>query len=166
MKLKASLGSTAVRFSSKDNVTIKIKNNSGYLMDIIPKISSDNVISFSSSNLQDLPTGNYDIELWSIGKSGTSIYPSSGYLKFKISENAIGFNGETIPTITLENFEKKFNNLEQSLQDKVDSGYFKGEKGEKGDAGSSGKTGPQGPKGATGPAGKQGPAGKNGTIFL
>lgn len=139
MKLKASLGSTAVRFSSKDNVTIKIKNNSGYLMDIIPKISSDNVISFSSSNLQDLPTGNYDIELWSIGKSGTSIYPSSGYLKFKISENAIGFNGETIPTITLHDFEERIDKLEKDLRAKADNGDFDGEKGEPGDKGDPGK---------------------------
>lgn len=58
------------------------------------------------------------------------------------------------------------------LQDKVDSGYFKGDKGDKGDTGLTGPAGPAGPQGiqgergltgATGPQGERGEKGDTGS---
>lgn len=108
-------------------------------MEVVPVIDSDEFLSFSSSQLQELPVGRYEIELWVVNQAGTSIYPSQGYLSFTINENSIGFNGETIPTITLHEFEERIDKLEKDLRAKADNGDFDGEKGEPGDKGDPGK---------------------------
>ncbi|MBQ4030156.1 MAG: hypothetical protein II625_00250 [Bacilli bacterium] len=59
----------------------------------------------------------------------------------------------------------KLNEIDETLddlQDKVDSGYFKGDKGDRGDTGPAGPQGIQGERGLTGPAGPAGPAGPKG----
>ena len=108
-------------------------------MEVVPVIDSDEFLSFSSSQLQELPVGRYEIELWVVNQAGTSIYPSQGYLSFTINENSIGFNGEAIPTITLHEFEERIDKLEKDLRAKADNGDFDGEKGEPGDKGDPGK---------------------------
>lgn len=139
LRLQASLGSTVVDFSEKDNLSVKIKNASGYLMEVEPTVDSNKTLSFNSSQLQELPVGHYEIELWVDNQAGTSIYPSKGYLSFTINENSIGFNGEAIPTITLHDFEERIDKLEKDLRAKADNGDFDGEKGEPGDKGDPGK---------------------------
>lgn len=139
LRLQASLGSTVVDFSEKDNLSVKIKNASGYLMEVEPTVDSNKTLSFNSSQLQELPVGHYEIELWVVNQAGTSIYPSQGYLSFTINENSIGFNGEAIPTITLHEFEERIDKLEKDLRAKADNGDFDGEKGEPGDKGDPGK---------------------------
>ena len=139
LRLQASLGSTVVDFSEKDNLSVKIKNASGYLMEVEPTVDSNKTLSFNSSQLQELPVGHYEIELWVVNQAGTSIYPSKGYLSFTINENSIGFNGEAIPTITLHDFEERIDKLEKDLRAKADNGDFDGEKGEPGDKGDPGK---------------------------
>ena len=69
----------------------------------------------------------------------------------------------------------KLNEIDEALddlQDKVDSGYFKGDKGDKGDTGDTGPIGPIGPQGiqgergltgATGPQGERGEKGDTGS---
>lgn len=56
----------------------------------------------------------------------------------------------------------EMNALADDLEEKVESGYFKGDKGDKGDTGETGATGPQGPQGEQGPQGIQGPKGDKG----
>lgn len=56
----------------------------------------------------------------------------------------------------------EMNALADDLEEKVESGYFKGDKGDKGDTGETGATGPQGPQGEQGPQGIQGPKGNKG----
>ena len=108
-------------------------------MEVEPTVDSNKTLSFNSSQLQELPVGHYEIELWVVNQAGTSIYPSQGYLSFTINENSIGFNGEAIPTITLHEFEERIDKLEKDLRAKADNGDFDGEKGEPGDKGDPGK---------------------------
>ena len=56
----------------------------------------------------------------------------------------------------------EMNALADDLEEKVESGYFKGDKGDKGDTGETGATGPQGPQGEQGPQGIQGLKGDKG----
>ena len=72
-------------------------------------------------------------------------------------------NTEPITPSEMEQYEQALNNglneLDNALddlQEKVDSGYFKGDKGDRGD------TGPQGPIGLTGPQGERGLTGERG----
>ena len=99
-------------------------------------------------------------------------------------------NSEPITPSEMEQFEQALNDglndiddALTDLQEKVDSGYFKGDKGdkgdtgeqgiqgekgdkgdkgEKGDKGDTGATGPEGPEGPRGPQGEQGPEGPQG----
>lgn len=56
----------------------------------------------------------------------------------------------------------RLDNEIDDLQEKVDTGYFKGEKGDKGDKGDTGLTGPQGERGEKGETGETGPQGIQG----
>lgn len=129
IKLQGLLGSTPVTFQDADEVSIRIKNNSGYLMQVKPKILSDGIVSFSSKELELLPVGSYAMELWQDNQAGTNIYPSEGFLRFTINKNATEFKGDSMSTITLHNFEERIDKLEQDLRVKADNGEFDGEKG-------------------------------------
>lgn len=56
----------------------------------------------------------------------------------------------------------EMNALADDLEEKVESGYFKGEKGDTGATGPQGPEGPRGPQGEQGPEGPQGPQGEPG----
>lgn len=56
----------------------------------------------------------------------------------------------------------EMNALADDLEEKVESGYFKGDKGDTGATGPQGPEGPQGPQGEQGPQGPQGPQGEKG----
>lgn len=87
-------------------------------------------------------------------------------------------NTEPITPSEMEQYEQalqggltELNGALDDLQDKVDSGYFKGDKGDKGDTGERGPIGPIGPQGPqgergltgeTGPKGDAGPKGDTG----
>ena len=81
-------------------------------------------------------------------------------------------NTEPITPSEMEQYEQALNNglneldtALDDLQEKVDSGYFKGDKGDPGDTGPQGPiglTGPQGERGLTGERGPQGEAGPKG----
>lgn len=139
IKLQGLLGSTPVTFQDADEVSIRIKNNSGYLMQVKPKILSDGIVSFSSKELELLPVGSYAMELWQDNQAGTNIYPSEGFLRFTINKNATEFKGDSMSTITLHDFEERIDKLEKDLRAKADNGEFDGEKGEPGDKGDPGK---------------------------
>ena len=139
IKLQGLLGSTPVTFQDADEVSIRIKNNSGYLMQVKPKILSDGIVSFSSKELELLPVGSYAMELWQDNQAGTNIYPSEGFLRFTINKNATEFKGDSMSTITLHIFEERIDKLEKDLRAKADNGDFDGEKGEPGDKGDPGK---------------------------
>jgi len=56
----------------------------------------------------------------------------------------------------------EMNALADDLEEKVESGYFKGDKGDTGATGPQGPEGPRGPQGEQGPEGPQGPQGEKG----
>lgn len=56
----------------------------------------------------------------------------------------------------------EMNALADDLEEKVESGYFKGPKGDTGATGPQGPEGPRGPQGEQGPEGPQGPQGEKG----
>src|SRR5699024_10651755 len=69
---------------------------------------------------KDLTPDTYNFEVW---VDENSIYPSDSYGYFKITKNVSEVDGETIPVITIEDFEKRFDEA------------IKNDKGDKGDTG-------------------------------
>ena len=97
-----------------------------------------------------MPPNTYNFEVW---QNEDSIYPSDSYGYFKITKNVSEVDGETIPVITIEDFEKRFDEAVKNA---------KGDKGERGPQGLQGPVGPQGPKGERGEVGLQGEKGDTG----
>ena len=150
-KLKIALFENDNRVSL-DNDTeyqFKIKNSSGYLKSETLTIE-DNRLVLTTDKLKDLPPDTYNFEVW---VDENSIYPSENYGYFKITKNVSEVDGETIPIITIEDFEKRFDEAVKNA---------KGDKGERGPQGLQGPVGPQGPKGERGEVGPKGDKGDTG----
>ncbi|KRM08823.1 prophage Lp2 protein 53 [Paucilactobacillus suebicus DSM 5007 = KCTC 3549] len=135
--------------SKATSVTVKIGNTAGFLTEIDVAVSSllhptdgriDVVIDSKISS--ELPVGQYLLEVWIDDAHGnTAIYPDTSYpsvIGFSIKKNIMTATSTVITTLTLADFEAKFDDLQKDLQDKVTSGYFKGDKGDKGDTGDTG----------------------------
>ncbi|WP_333603530.1 hypothetical protein [Lactobacillus acetotolerans] len=131
-----------VDLSKATEVVLKIGNGTGYLTETSLTDRSDNGllnVELDSSLINGFPKGTYYIEIWVTDDGDQYIYPSSDYpqtLQFKLNDNIMSQQGEMVNEITLDTFEKKFQALQDDLQDKVTSGYFKGDQGDKGDTGS------------------------------
>ena len=141
-KLKITLFSddSRVGLDSDVDYQLKIKNTSGYLKSETLTIE-DNRLVLTTDNLRDLPPDTYNFEVW---ENGDSIYPSENYGYFSITKNVSEIDGETIPVITIENFEKRFADAVKNAKgDKGDTG-LQGEKGDKGDTGERGADGVDG----------------------
>lgn len=95
-----------------------------------------------------MPAGQYLLEVWIDDVHGnTAIYPDTSYpsvIGFSIKRNIMTATSTVITTITLADFEAKFDDLQKDLQNKVTSGYFKGDKGDQGIQGVQGVQGVQG----------------------
>ena len=117
---------------------IKIKNNSGYLLEVSASVTNNQAV-ITSGQLSKLPAGSYLLELWdTVNDGGTAIYPSDGFLALQINDNAISLSGGLVSSITVDDFIKQFSDLSQQLKKEVSdavSNGLKGDKGEKGDAG-------------------------------
>ena len=93
----------------------------------------------------------------------TRYNPTPVYFKTDLGSLKEAQNSEEITPSEMEQYEQALNdgletlnNAVDDLQDKVDSGYFKGEKGEKGDKGDKGDIGEKGQDGINGTNGKDG----------
>lgn len=150
-KLKITLFSDDSRVSldSDADYQLKIKNASGYLKSETLTIE-DNRLVLTTDKFKDLTPDTYNFEVW---ENEDSIYPSESYGYFSITKNVSEIDGETIPVITIEDFEKRFAEAVKNA---------KGDKGERGPQGLQGPVGPQGPKGERGADGRDGIDGKNG----
>lgn len=137
------------------NAKVRIKNDSGYLLEINASITNNHA-SITSGQLAQLPAGSYLLELWDTVDGGTAIYPSNGFLTLQINENATGISGGLISTITVDDFIQQFSGLSQQLKKEVSDAVANGLKGD------TGATGPKGDTGATGAIGPQGPQGIKG----
>ncbi|WP_262335833.1 collagen-like protein [Lactiplantibacillus plantarum] len=145
----------AVDLTHVNSITVKLGNASGYLKSITidPTSLTDPTagqvaVAFNSDLIKSLPAGRYSIEVWVVDSTGTSIYPSDGSVSFTITNNIQNTTGETITTITFDDFVAAMN--------KAASTIAKGDKGDKGDVGATGPQGPEGPQGLVGPVGPQG----------
>ena len=150
-KLKISLfeNDSKVSLDSNSEYQFKIKNSSGYLKSETLTIE-DNRLILTTDKFKDLTPDTYNFEVW---VDEDSIYPSENYGYFKITKNVSEVDGETIPVITIEDFEKRFAEAVKNA---------KGDKGERGPQGLQGPVGPQGPKGERGEVGPKGEKGDTG----
>ena len=139
----------AVDLSKASSITVKIGNTAGFLTEVDVDVSSllhptdgriDVVIDSKISS--ELPAGQYLLEVWIDDAHGnTAIYPDTSYpsvIGFSIKKNIMAATSTVITTLTLADFEAKFDDMQKDLQDKVTSGYFKGDKGDQGDKGDTG----------------------------
>ncbi|WP_281829399.1 hypothetical protein [Lactobacillus amylolyticus] len=137
---------TAVDLSTAKSIDVKIAdNNKNYLKDIsinpadLPNGSKGVLIlPLNSTNIAGLPAGSYAFEVWiETADSNQEIYPDVDMKMFTVFNNVVG--GTTvIAQLTLQQFADKITDMEADLQNKVNSGYFKGDKGDKGDTGATG----------------------------
>ena len=130
-------------------------------------IVGSNNVTFSTSELSELPAGKYQLELWTKLSSDESqaIWPSQGMLDFTIDRNADSLEGGAITTITLDTFKEQLNQAikeakeqakpgKSAYQTWIDQGnkgteqdFLASLKGEKGDDGATGNTGADGKPG-------------------
>lgn len=114
------------------NAKVRIKNDSGYLLEVGASVTKNQAV-ITSGQLAQLPAGNYLIELWdTTANGGTAIYPSDGFLRLQINENTTGISGGIISSITVDDFAKQFSELSQQLKRQVSDGVAKGVKGDPG----------------------------------
>ena len=121
----------AVDLAHVNSITVKLGNASGYLKSItIDPTSLANptagqvTVKFNADLLNSLPAGRYAIEVWVVNSTGTSIYPSDGATGFTITNNIQNTTGETITTITFDDFVEAMNKAAHTIA-----------KGDKGDPG-------------------------------
>lgn len=97
---------------------VKIKNDSGYLLEVSASITNGQAV-ITSGQLNQLPPGNYLIELWDTVDGGTAIYPSEGFLALQINENVAGFSGNIVSSITVNDFIQQFSDLSQQMKKEI-----------------------------------------------
>lgn len=110
-----------------ENAKVKIKNDSGYLLEVSASITNNHAV-ITSGQLDKLPVGSYLIELWDTVNGGTAIYPSDGFLMLQINDNVTGLSGGIVSSITVDDFIQQFSDLSQQLKQEVANG-LKGDTG-------------------------------------
>ena len=148
-------GIKEVQLNPEHSYKLKIKNNTGYLTEYDLEIKGNQLV-LTTDKLKDFTPDDYEVEVWDSYEDKDSIYPDEDYGTFKIDKNVSEVDGETIPVITIEDFEKRFAEAVKNA---------KGDKVERGPQGLQGPVGPQGPKGErgeVGPKGEKGDAGIQG----
>jgi len=117
-----------------NDAKVRIKNESGYLLSVSANITGNHAV-ITSGKLDQLPVGNYLLELWNPVSGGTAIYPSDGFLALQINENATGLSGGLVSSITVDDFINQFSSLSEQLKQEVADAIANGLKGDKGDDG-------------------------------
>lgn len=164
IRLSARNDNEPVTWDSDDVTKIHIDKDKAHVKDIdATLIAGSNNVTFSTSELADLPAGDYQLELWTKLSDGVNaIWPSQGMLEFTIDRNADSLEGGAITVITLDDFKKQLNDAISEAEKKavpgksayeewLDAGnkgskedFLKSLKGEKGDGGDTGQPGPSG----------------------
>lgn len=103
---------------------VRIKNGSGYLLEVSASVTKNQAV-ITSGQLAQLPVGSYLLELWDTVDGGTAIYPSDGFLRLQINENATGISGELVSSITVNDFIQHFNSLSQQLKKEISDAMVK-----------------------------------------
>lgn len=164
IRLSARNDNEPVTWDSDDVAKIHIDKDKAHVKDIdATLIAGSNNVTFSTSELADLPAGDYQLELWTKLSDGVNaIWPSQGMLEFTIDRNADSLEGGAVTVITLDDFKKQLNDAISEAEKKavpgksayeewLDAGnkgskedFLKSLKGEKGDGGDTGQPGPSG----------------------
>ena len=105
-KIKIALfeNDSRVSLDNDADYQFKIKNSSGYLKSEKLTIE-DNCLVLTTDKFKDLIPDTYNFEVW---ENEDSIYPSENYGYFEITKNVSEVDGKTISVITIEDFEKRF----------------------------------------------------------
>ncbi|OYS80646.1 hypothetical protein CBG04_09760 [Limosilactobacillus reuteri] len=119
IELKAVDDHAVISFSNEEKLLIRIKNEESYIK-TVPVTAERKIIQLPTKLLKDLTVGQYDVELWQGEGDDQVIYPDEGFLRLKIHGNASQIDGSLVSSITLADFEKKFNGLAQKIEDKLE----------------------------------------------
>lgn len=119
IELKAVDDHAVMSFSNEEKLLIRIKNEESYIK-TVPVTAERKIIQLPTKLLKDLTVGQYDVELWQGEGDNQIIYPDEGFLRLKIHGNASQINGSLVSSITLADFENKFNELAQKIEDKLE----------------------------------------------
>ena len=125
-------------------------------------VISDNTISYAITPQTTAVSGLIECEVKLYGNNNALI--SSPRFTIIVDERAVG-EDEIISSneySALTNLYSETNFLKNDIQEKLESGYFKGEKGDKGDKGDTGEKGEKGDKGDKGDTGEKGEQGIQG----
>lgn len=168
IRLSARNDNEPITFVDGDTATVHVDKDDAHVKTIeAVLVFGSNNITFSTSELSDLPAGQYQLEVWvKLASDGSqAIYPSEGMLSFTIDRNADSLEGGAITTITLDSFKDQLNKAikeakaqatpgKSAYQLWLDEGnkgtehdFLASLKGEKGDAGATGETGQAGQPG-------------------
>ena len=168
IRLSARNDNEPITFVDGDTATVHIDKDDAHVKTIeAVLVYGSNNITFSTSELSDLPAGQYQLEVWvKLASDGSqAIYPSEGMLNFTIDRNADSLEGGAITTITLDTFKDQLNQAikeakaqatpgKSAYQLWLDEGnkgtehdFLTSLKGEKGDQGATGETGQAGQPG-------------------
>lgn len=117
--LKA-LDDHSVRRFKDETSELKIKNTEAFVKSV-PVIAKGSNIILDTDSLQEIPAGQYDVELWVTNKDQeTVIYPDEGFLKLNINKNSTMADGKLVSSFTLADIEKKVDKITKELSDKID----------------------------------------------
>ena len=139
-----------VTIADDANVTVKVGNSTGFLLDVTPEIVSGS-LQIDSSVFKELPPDNYRLEVWITLADKLAIYPDVDQPIISLTRTLNDTNGDTLNVITIEQLRK----------DIAGAGGVPGKDGRDGVDGKDGAQGPKGDKGDPGPVGKDGLPGKS-----
>lgn len=108
-----------VTLNDDETATFNIKNNSGFVLSAKAKMSAGGILfNLDTKDIQALTPDTYYCELWitTNDDTATKIYPDKGFVQFTINENTLHIKGETLPEISLSEFEKRFKDYADSIK--------------------------------------------------
>ena len=168
IRISARNDNQPIIWSDGDTAEIHVDKDEAHVKTITATlVIGSNNVTFSTSELSDLPAGKYQLEVWTkLASDGTqAIWPSQGMLDFTIDRNADSLEGGAITTITLDTFKDQLNKAIEEAKKQATPGksayqlwldegnkgtehdFLTSLKGEKGDAGATGETGKTGQPG-------------------
>lgn len=168
IRLSARNDNEPIIWSDGDTAEIHVDKDDAHVKTVTATlVIGSNNVTFSTSELSDLPAGKYQLEVWTkLASDGTqAIWPSQGMLDFTIDRNADSLEGGAITTITLDTFKDQLNKAIEEAKEQAKPGksayqlwldegnkgseqdFLNSLKGAKGDDGSTGKTGADGKPG-------------------
>lgn len=124
LKLKAIDNHQVSSFTKEQDLKIRVKNETVYLKTVTVSGNGREVL-LPTSDLANLPVGQYDLELWVTTDRGQVIYPDVGFLKLNINGNATQLTGDLFSSLTLADVENEIEHMlgkaDEEIKKKIDS---------------------------------------------